>query len=313
MKQFIGHPRKISLICFLAVTFLFNDKKLFITEDYFSLKESDTLNKIQLYSGSLPSGSFYKMADKSWQLNEDIEVDERMSNLLLTVLKDVRVMKAVEKSDKEKVRQYLKKKGFVVEFYYHNLLNKAIYFASANDKPGFSYAMTEVDEEPFLVYIPNAKFEIEALFSKPDFQWTDQTLFNSEYQNIEFVSVKYQNQKDSFEISKTGNNILLDGEVPRFMAEIKRYLGNFRAIEAGARITNNEMLLDSLSLSKPYCTIKVEDKSLDKEKSLNIYLSGQNSAIVYGQFEFQKEAFIIPIENVKSLLIKKRDLNKKLI
>jgi hypothetical protein len=299
------------LICFIAVAFIFSDKRLFVTEDYFSLKESDTLNKILLYSGNLPSGSFYKMADKNWTLNDNITVDEKMSGLLLTVLKDVKIKKPVERNHKEIVRQYLKKKGFVVEYYYHNLLNKAIYFASAKDKPGFTYAMTEEDEEPFLVYIPKAKFEIEALFSKPDFQWTDQTLFNSEYQNIEYVSVTYQDKKDSFEISKTGNNILLDGEVPQSMTQIKKYLGNFQTIEAGARITDNEILLDSLALSKPYCTIKLEDKSSDKEKSLNIYLPDQNSVIVYGQFEFQKEAFIIPIENVRSLLIKKRDLNKK--
>jgi hypothetical protein len=250
------------------------------------------------------------MADKNWTMN-NIVVDEKMASLLLTVLKDVKIQKPVERNDKEMVRQYLKKKGFVVEYYYHNLLNKAIYFASAKDKPGFTYAMTEEDEEPFVVYVPNAKFEIEELFSKPDFEWTDQTLFNSEYQNIEFVSVIYQDQKDSFEISKTGNNILLDGKLPQSKTQIKKYLGNFQHIEAGARITNNEILLDSLKLSNPYCTIKLEDKNLEKERSLNIYLPDQNSNIVYGQFEFQKEAFIIPIENVRALLIKKRDLDKK--
>jgi DNA-dependent RNA polymerase auxiliary subunit epsilon len=295
----------------VALAFLFSGKKVFVNEEYFSLKESKELNKVLLYTGNLPSGSFYKQADNSWQLNENIQVDKKMSALLMTVLKDVKIRKRVEKEEKEKVRQYLKKKGFVVEYYYHDLLNKAIYFASSEDKPGYTYAMTEEDEEPFVVYIPKAKLKIEELFSKPDYQWRDQTLFNSEYKNIEFVSVEYQNQKDSFEISKTGNEILLNGKIPSSVEQIQRYLGSFNSIEASAHLTNNEILLDSLRLSKPYCVIKVADKTFENKRSLNIYLCDQNSQIVYGQLDHQKEAYIIPIENIRSLMLKKGDLIKK--
>jgi sulfur carrier protein ThiS len=305
-------PRKYSLVCFVAITFLLNEKNLVITDDYFSLKESKELNKILVYTGNLPSGSFYKKTNNSWQLNDNINVDEKMSALLLAVLKDVKIQERIDKSKKEQVRQYLKKKGLVVEYYYHDLLAKAIYFATDKEIPGRTYAMTEEDEEPFVVYVPNARVEIEQMFSKPNFQWRDQTLFDNDYQNIQSVSLEYQSAKDSFEITKSVNGILLDGETPNSVDRITKYLGGFNSIEAAGKLTDNEILLDSLKLSKPYCVIKVEDKMVEKSRHLSIYLSNDNLKIVYGRFDYQKEAFIIPYENIKSLLLKKADLNRKL-
>jgi hypothetical protein len=300
--------------CLLALPLLITGKvKLRVDEDQFALNDLQSLNKILLYKNNLPSGGFYKNYEGEWQLNESIHVDKQMADLLVTVLKAVKVKQQINEGKKDEIRKYLKQKGLVIEYYYQDLLSKAFFVGAVPGKPGYSYAMMEKDNEPVLIYIPNAKYDLEHLLTLPSFSWQDQILFDNNFESINNLRVEYFSlQKDSFEISKKGKDIYLNGGLINSTEGLKNYLDNYKRIEASAAITKNQILLDSLSLSSPFCQITLEDENRYNSRKLSIYLSGENSKIVYGQIESNEEVFIIPFENIKSLLLSKEDLLKKI-
>lgn len=307
-------PSARLFLCLLTLPFLITSKvKLGVDADQFALHNLNSLNKILLYKNNLPSGGFYRNYDGDWQLNESIRVDKKMASLLLTVLKAVKIKMPVNKDKKDEIRKYLRQKGLVVEYYDQDLLSKAFFVGAVRGKPGYSYAMMEKDDEPMLVFIPNAKYDLEHLLSLPAFSWQDQTLFNNNFENIKNLRVEYLSlQKDSFEISKKGKDIYLNGDLINSKEGLKNYLDNYKNLEASAAISKNQILLDSLSLSTPFCQITLEDENTYKSRRLDIYLSGDNSQIVYGKINSKEEVFIIPFENIKSLLLSKEDLLKKI-
>ncbi|HYG40055.1 MAG TPA: hypothetical protein VD908_15615 [Cytophagales bacterium] len=293
----------VSLFCIVK------EENVPVNEDAFSLKNEDRLDRILLYKKGLPRGGFIKNYDGSWELNQTVKVDKKMGDLLIHVLKNIRVKSPVAAEERDEVKEQLKKEGIIIEYFEEKYLNKAMYISSSPD-PAYSYAMLEGNDVPYLIYISDTKRNLVDLVSLPELNWKERTLFNNNSEDILSVQIEYfDSPKDSFKVSKKNEKLVLNGISKLNILKVRDFLGKFEKIRAGAFISENSILLDSIKISEPYCRITLEDNDANKNRILTLYLDNQNKDLLYAQASHnEKEIFLIPVKSLQSILVKKSEL-----
>lgn len=293
----------------VSLFYALNEEKAPVKKDAFALKSEEKLDRILLYKKGLPRGGFVKNYDGSWELNQTIKVDKEMGDLLIHVLKNIRVKAPVAAEECDKVKAQLKKEGIIVEYFEEKYLNKAMYFSSAPN-PAYCYAMLEGDEVPYLIQISDTKRNLVDLVSLPELNWKERTLFNNNPEDILSVQIEYfGSPKDSFKVSKKNEKLVFNGISKLNVLKVRDFLGKFEKIRAGAFISENSILLDSIKISEPYCRISLEDNDANKNRILTLYLANQNEDFLYARASHnENEIFLIPVKSLQSILVKKSEL-----
>lgn len=246
----------------------------------FSLENVEDIDKIRITKKD-EEGSIIVENVKGdyWQLNGTYDANMDMVELVLRTLKNMEVKSPVAVAAKPNVMKYMAVSGKKVEVFSNGKLLKSIYFGQTTPDNLGTYAMLEGAESPYILHIPGFQGYINSRFSNISKEWRSKMIYTIESEEIQMAKVEWTQEPDkSFSIINEEEDPVLKngkGETPDRstvnMNKVRSYLNHFEMIPfTSFAMDVNQEKADSISKTKPYCVVTLEDKR-GAQKSVRIY------------------------------------------
>jgi len=277
-------------------------------ENTFALADTSNLNRLVIEKDGKVVSYFQKLPNGAFKLNDSIAVDAQMTEILLKVFSKIKIKREAPASRADSIKSELEKSGYKISFYNQaQEIIKSFYINKYKGNPEFAQAFYPNDEVPYLVNVPGFQNNIVDLISLNALDWKDRIVFNSNWRSILEVEIEYfKNANASFLLKYKNGFFDLNNSAKPDTAKVVNYLNSYSQFRIGAYLDAKENILtDSLKLTKPFCRIRIIDIDQKNSNSLIIYPYQKNDALIYGKNERNGEFFMVPRSIVAELLASK--------
>jgi hypothetical protein len=233
-----------------------------------------------------------------------------MSDLLVKVLGRVKVKKPVSGKKSGKMIAYLNTDGINVQVISGG--KKLIeYTAQAYpDNKNFTVVTLPDWKQPVLVNVPGFENNLADLISLKELDWKDRVIFSNSFRSLLSVEIDYPGSED-LKIKFDQGNFYVTGVASPDSSKLFNFLSRFQHFRVGAFLNEKEdLIIDSLKLSKPFCTIAVTDIDPERSRKITLFSFKDKQPLIYGKTEWSSEYFLIPVQYIRPLLMRKTDFLK---
>ena len=175
-----------------------------------------------------------------------------------------------------------------------------------------TYMMMHNSSEPFIVRIPSFKGLVADLYIIDENYWRDKTIFDYQPQNISSISVEYpDNMSKSFRLTNYNNGTFAIQElnnnafIENFNVDyVARYFTYYQRIVFEDLVCDlNQVDIDSIINSEPFCIITVEDIQGVKNKIATYRMPSKKGVDEFGQkIKFDYDRAYASFNNNKELV-----------
>ncbi len=246
-----------------------------------------------------------------WIYNDKYVARPNAVDLVLDVLKRVRLKYRAPKAAIPHAVKYMASQGVKVEVYNEKNENiRTMYVGGTTPDERGTYMMLEGGETPHVMYLPAWEGSIRGRFFFGDDKWRDKTVFAETHETITELSVDYpEQQKQSFKIKRSNDGFDVEPlykETPAITAPVNQdlveiYLDGFTRLGAEG-FENDNPQVDSIAAQTPFSVV-----SLTNSK-------GENKMIrVFPLMKRDSNNMIIKNEKVERFIVQNQDDDAYLI
>lgn len=276
----------------------------------FSLQDTSKLDLISITSKT-ESIQFQKM-DGQWILNEHFKAEKNIIKVLLSILKDVEVVRSVPKTQAEEISNHILEDGFLVEISANGKMIHSLY-ASGNDTKTISYMMPVGQNDPMIVNIPGYESYVAGIFEIPLNDWRERLLLSTNWRTLQNLQIDYTeypefNVNIKFEFNFLNIEGITNLDTARMMSFIDEfnYLQTDRYLEKG----QNERY-DSLLQTSKTVTLSIEDINSKNSKTINFFPLIKDDPMMLGYVEEDKQMVLFEANRIQKLFAVKSDFEAK--
>ena len=240
-----------------------------------------------------------------WQLNGKYAADQSYTKILLAVLNRVVVRRQLGPDQISELVSRLDQEGVFVEiegiernfFVLGNRTYTKTYFIESDHSAGYE------------VEIPGYRDYVGGIFQLTSDQWRDRLIFKGNFHTIQKIEIM-DKQELVLNLKLEGRYFGIAGLDQFDTTALVNYLNSFSYVQANERIAQGRFpRFDSLQMTLPESTIKIDDLGLNEELFLEIFpqLRGENYQLIRIN---NSELTVFATNRVKSLLRNQSDFRK---
>ncbi|BDD03506.1 hypothetical protein [Aureibacter tunicatorum] len=253
----------------IALLFLFKENNVIKESNNdkpdFHLESTEGITQISMISDTL--NVMLSKANNKWLVNNNYELDPNMKAVLFSVLKDVRVQRAVNNTQKKKLASQGKINGTHVKIMQGDkILRDFFAFGDANNQR--SYFLNATSEEPYLVHLPGYESYVTGIFGVNPNDWRNRYLIKSTWETIKEISINnVAHPQEEIKIKADGRLFSIDGVANLNTEKMMAYIEGITNMQAIRFINKPQNLGDD----KLIMSIKIDDAQQKNNCQIEIF------------------------------------------
>lgn len=236
----------------------------------FKLENPEKVERIFIGDRDNNTVNLTRQSNGTWLVNDKYEARQAAIDLLFETATKIGVRDIVADAAVPTVYREFQEKGVFVRFY--DKKGKVIKAYQMGDKTSEGLGtnvMMEGAKQPFIVHVPIWEGFLTPRFMTAEKDWRDRAVFKMDPDNIESVSVEYQNQRmHSFTLTKKGSEFSIEpfyNTTPKInkpvnQAAAQQYFTKFADIKAEAIKTGDFPLKSVIGEKIPFSVIRIKQK-----------------------------------------------------
>lgn len=276
----------------------------------FSLQDTSNVDLISIRSKT--EGIQLQKVEGQWMLNEQYKAEQNIIKVLLSILKDVEVVRNVPKTQAENISTHIVENGFLIEIFSDGELIHSFY-ASGNNNKTVSYMMPVDQHQAMIVNIPGYESYVAGIFEIPASDWRDRLLLSTNWRTLQNLQIDYSQSpvynvhiKFDFNFLKVEGITNLDTAAMMTFIDGFQYLQTDRYLESG----QNERY-DSLLRTSKTVTLAIEDINSKNSKTIHFYPLIANDPMMLAYVEDDEQMVLFEASRIQKLFAVKDDFELK--
>lgn len=269
--------------------------------------------------------SLLERTEHGWTLNQEYKAHTKKINQLLYTLYRVRIKMPVSVASHDNIISQMASRSTKVEVYqmvprinlfnriklfYHEKKTKVIYVGEATKDSSGTFMLKEGADQAYIVYIPGFRGYISTRFSANSDEWRDHTIFHTNLNDIQSLSVEFGNEPaKGFRIDNTGKyqykltRLIDQQDLPLDTLKVINLLSLFGDVRFESLLNNlmSETRIDSITHTPFIHRVTLTDKE-GKVTSMKTFTKRVQSV-----FDIPEEEFIIDEDRLYALINDGRD------
>ncbi len=274
------------LLLAIAAYFFLTDTQSTIKTEYsnFAFEDTSKITRIFIADHNGEKADLSRQENNSWKINDAYKARQDAIDLILRSLKLIKVKEPVPESARNTIITQMAGRSIKVEFYAGEDKPVRVYYIGNPTQNHFgTYMLLEIDGQkssvPFITHIPGFHGYLTARFFTEQDTWRDRAVFNLSAEEIETVSIKYNERPlKSFKLEREGEDYLVTDLSSMMPLENQRsdgfeeYLSRFKSIhyefiQREAPLAN----IDSVLATKPLHEIEVTTRDGKKVEVITFF------------------------------------------
>lgn len=278
------------ILVIVGALFIFNRSYTTLddSESGFAIQDTSTVTKIFMVDKNNVSVTLERESINRWTVNNSYRAHNYNVGMILGTMKDLTVRYPVPMSQRDNVIRRLASIARKVEIYQmkyrinlfdkiklfpHEKLTRTYYVGDATQDNMGTYIKMEGAENPYVVYLPRLRGFVYIRFSTNIDDWRDHTVFNTQLQDFESVTVEFtESPEESFEVEadNDGNfklTTLADNQVHTYdTLRMLQFVSAFKNIRFESLLNNklDQPYIDSIASTPVAHIITLKDKDGDE-------------------------------------------------
>lgn len=254
----------------------------------FAIKDINTISKVFLADRSGNQALVEKISDDQWKYTNKSTGQNYIANpsaihSLLQTLVKIRTREPVSKAAEENVIKSIAAKSTKVEVYDdQNQLIKVYYVGPMAGSATGNYMIMEGSEQPYINYIPNFQGTVDTRYITTEEDWRDKAFVRTLKDEIEYISMAYQDPtqaNESFKINMNNGLASVEAIDPSTkeiesgsinIDNVDTYLEDFETIFA-EKILYNKPLRDSILTTRPFAIVRYKARYHNEAQTFRLY------------------------------------------
>lgn len=253
-----------------------------------------------------------KKVEGQWILNEQYKTEQNIIKVLLSILKDVEVVRRVPKNQVENISNHIVENGFLIDISGNGKLIHSLY-ASGNDNKTVSYMMSLDQNDPMIVKIPGYESYVTGIFEIPVNDWRNRLLLSTNWRSLQNLRIAYTEYPEfdvniKFEFDFLNVEGITNLDTARMMSFIDEfnYLQTDRYLEKG----QNDRY-DSLLQTPNTVTLSIEDINSKNSKTIKFFPLLTNDPMMLGYVKEDNQMVLFEANRIQKLFAVKADFEAK--
>lgn len=275
-------------------------------KEIFSLQDTSKVDLILIKSKT--ENIQLQKIEGQWMLNEQYKAEQNIIKVLLSILKDIEVVRNVPNTQTEDISNHIVKNGFMIEISGDGkLIHK--FYASGNDTKTVSYMMSVDQNEPKIVAISGYESYVAGIFEIPVNDWRDRLLLSTNWRTLQNLQVAYTeypefNVNIKFEFDFLNVEGIANLDTTKMMAYVDEfnYLQTDRYLE---KDQNNRY--DSLLQTPLTVTLTIDDINDKNSKTIHFYPLLAEDPMMLGYVKEDEQMVLFEASRIQKLFAVKAD------
>lgn len=275
-------------------------------KEMFSIEDTSKVDQIKIIS---QKGIIQlKENDGAWILNDQYKAEQNIVKVLLSILKDVQVVRNVPTSQKKNVIDQLKDTGQLVEIITKGNIIKSFY-CSGNDTKTVSYMMPLKEENPMIVNIPGYESYVAGIFEISTNDWRDRVILRTNWRTLQNLAIKYTEYPEyNLTIKFDFNFLKVEGVSNLDTARMMAFVDEFNYLQADRYLDKGENeSYDSLLTTPITVTISIEDIKADNSKTIDFYPLLPDDPMMLAYIREDEQMVLFEARRIQDLFAVKSD------
>lgn len=274
--------------------------------EIFAVQDTARVDLISITSGD--ETIRLQKTDGVWTLNDKYKAEQNIVRVLLSILKDAKVVRNVPKTQAGSISEMIRKHGYLVEISADGKILQSFY-AAGNENKTVSYMMPVDAVTPMLVNIPGYESYVAGIFEIPADDWRDRTILSTTWRSLQKLDVDFvQYPEYSFTIEFKFNFLQIDGIKNLDTARMMSYIEQFNYIQADKYLAKGQNeKYDSLMQTPETVTISVTDINPENSKSIHFYPLIPDDPMMLGYVKEDEQMVLFQANRIQSLFAVKEE------
>lgn len=236
----------------------------------FSIQDTSKVDQISIKS--VNETICLTKIDGSWMLNDTYKAEQNIVKVLLSILKDVEVIRNVPKTQSEEIAKHIRENGFLIEIYSDENLTKTFY-SSGNNNKTVSYMMPEKENAPSIINIPGYENYVAGIFEVSSNDWRDRVILSTNWRTLQKLQIDYAEYPEyNLNIKFDFDFLKVEGIANLDTAKMMSFISDFSFLQTDRYIDQGQNeKYDSLRQTPKTVSMKIEDIQPKNSKTIDFY------------------------------------------
>ncbi len=275
-------------------------------KEIFNVQDSSLVDQITIRSKV--KNIILKKDAGTWMINDEFKAEQNIVKVLLSILKDVEVVRKVPKTQEEDIYKYIIDEGYLIEISGNGKLINSFY-SSGNANKTISYMMTIDSNDPMIVNIPGYESYVAGIFEIPVNDWRDRLILSTSWRTLQKLNIDYvEYPQYNLNIKFNFNFLRIEGVSNLDTVRMMSFIENFNYVNADRYLDKGQIgKYDSLLNTPPTVTLSIEDIDTKNSKSINFYPAIKNDPMMLGFVKEDNQMVLFEANRIQNLFAVKSD------
>lgn len=230
-----------------------------------AFKVTDATNRLTkvVFKGPKVANELVK-TNTGWTVNDSLSLDPAMQQVLMALLEQVEVQRAVDGSLADDIVKQVLDSGIQVQLYTDNEILEE-FVVGGNPKMVNSYFVQ--NGKAYLMQLPGYESYVAGMFEVKTLDWKNRSIFNGTWQDIVSLSLNYPNG-DSLYFQYEKGLIKLQNKMQADSVKVMDYVETYNYFYVDQFLPANHEAVQQVADFEPAGSIIIE--ALDKQKNLKM-------------------------------------------
>ncbi len=254
-----------------------------------------------------------KKTNSNWVINEKHAADKNMIRVLLSILKDVEILRIVPNTQQKDIAQDILDNGFIIEIYNGDKIINSFYIAGNSNKT-ITYMMSVDKQDPMIVSLPGYENYVAGIFEIAENDWRDRTILSTNWRTLQKLRISYTEYPEyNLNIKFDFNFLTIEGVSPLDTTRMMAYIGEFNSLQADRFINKGQIpQYDSLLRTPPTVTMTIVDIDSKNSKTIAFFPMIKHDPMMLAYIKEDAQMALFEAARIQNLFAIKSDfdLNK---
>lgn len=299
----------LAVVAYFVTNIDANKIELDISSDYFTISDTNAIDKIEIIDALKGVNTFY-LNNKKWDLNKKYIVDKENISKFFLIFSTVQVKRVSIGNNSKELIENMEKGGIIVNIYSKNKILKSF----ITDDGTFSSSTCFMDskfKKPYFVEIPSLTDNFGHIFKINESLWASKRLFSSSFRTLQSISIKQLPNKEILSIEYDKGFFKVDGVQYIDTNAIGNYLLQYRDIRFDDYVPDSLQTTFNKRFESSNYTIEVTDIDSLKSNKITLLAFNEDPRLMLGKQSKNPRVFVIAKQRLKNLIVDKASFEKR--
>lgn len=276
----------------------------------FSVQDTSKVDHISIKSKS--ETIQLSKVDGLWMLNDTYKAEANIVKVLLSILKDVEVIRNVPKTQTENIADHIRENGFLIEISGDENLMQTFY-SSGNNNKTVSYIMRDNENNPSIINIPGYESYVAGIFEISANDWRERVILSTNWRTLQKLHIDYAEYPElSLNIKFEFNFLNVEGVTNLDTAKMMSFIDKFNYLQTDRYINKGQYeRYDSLLQTPKTVSMAIEDINERNSRTIDFFPLIPDDPMMLGYVKEDDQMVLFEANRIQKIFAVKSDFEAK--